>query len=104
MNRGKGSWARWEGKTLILHVRAQPRASRDAFGEIMGDAIKIHTSAPPVEGAANTQLIAFLAKQFGVPKRDVVLSHGDKGRIKTFRIESPSKLPPELDLHTADSR
>ena len=104
MSRSEALWARWEGKTLILHVRAQPRASRDAFGEIMGDAIKIHTCAPPVEGAANTQLIAFLAKQFGVPKRDVVLSHGDKGRIKTFRIESPSKLPPGLNLQTAKSQ
>ena len=98
MNRDDRSWARWEGKALVLNVRAQPRSSRDAFGEIMDDAIKIHTTATPVEGAANTQLVAFLAKQFGVAKRDVVLSHGNKGRIKTFRIESPARFPTEFEL------
>ena len=95
------TWYHWEDDTLILRVRAQPRASREAFAEVMDDAIKIHTTAPPVEGAANARLTMFLASQFGVAKRDVELVQGDKGRTKTFRIASPRKLPSLPGLQAA---
>ena len=91
-------WYHWDGDTLVLRVRAQPRASRDAFGDVHDDTIKIYTTTPPVDGAANTQLIGFLAKQFGTAKRDVELVKGDKGHVKTFYVHSPSKLPILSDL------
>jgi uncharacterized protein (TIGR00251 family) len=96
------SWYHWEDDMLVVRVRAQPRASRESFGEVMEDAIKIHTTAPPVDGAANTRLTAFLASQFGVAKRDVELVRGDRGRTKTFRIKSPVKLPALPDLKPAN--
>jgi uncharacterized protein (TIGR00251 family) len=97
----KRSWYHWEDETLVIRVRAQPRASRETFGEVLEDAIKIHTTAPPVDGAANTRLTGFLASQFGTAKRNVELVRGDKGRTKTFRIKSPGKLPALPGLHSA---
>lgn len=91
-------WYRWDDDTLVLRVRAQPRASRDAFGDVLDDTIKVHTTAPPVDGAANAQITSFLAKQFGVARRNVELVKGDKGRVKTFRIKSPGKLPSSSGL------
>jgi uncharacterized protein (TIGR00251 family) len=84
----------WQGENLILHVRVQPRASRD---EIVGphgdDALKIRITAPPVEGKANTHLIRFLAKAFGVSRSQIRLLGGDSSRIKQLSIDSPQQLP-----------
>jgi uncharacterized protein (TIGR00251 family) len=90
------SWYSWEDETLILHVKVQPKASNNAFAEVMGDTIKLRTTAPPVDGKANEQIIAWLAKGFGVAKSDVQLCSGDIARFKTFRIVAPKKLLADI--------
>jgi len=90
------SWYSREDKTLILHVKVQPKASSNTFTEVMGDAIKLRTTVPPVNGKANEQIIAWLAKGFGVAKPDVHLSSGDLARFKTFRIAAPKKLLADI--------
>jgi len=90
------SWYSWEHETLILRVKVQPKASNNAFAEVMGDAIKLCTTAPPVDGKANEQIIAWLAKGFGVAKSDLQLSSGDIARFKTFRIVAPKKLLADI--------
>jgi uncharacterized protein (TIGR00251 family) len=87
---------RRDGADLILRVQVQPRASRNEFAGLHGDRLKIRLTAPPVEGAANAALIAFLAEAFGVAKRQVTLLAGDTGRAKTLRIAGPARLPAEL--------
>ncbi len=90
------AWWRRDGADIVLQVLVQPRASRERFGEVIGDRIKVSLTAPPVEGAANEVLRAFLAKQFGVPKSHVSLESGETGRRKRVRIEGPTKLPSAL--------
>lgn len=69
-----------------FEVQLAPRASRDALlGEHDG-AVKIALTAPPVDGAANAALVAFLAKQLGVAKRDVRLAHGHASRRKVVEV------------------
>lgn len=51
-----------------------------------GDAILIRLSAPPVDGAANDALIAFLSDVLDVPRRDITLIAGEKSRDKRVRI------------------
>jgi uncharacterized protein YggU (UPF0235/DUF167 family) len=46
--------------------------------------------APPVEGAANEALVALVAKQFGVAKRDVAIVAGEAGRRKRLFIAGNS--------------
>lgn len=95
-------WCRWEGQDLILRVQIQPRASRDEPAGVIADRLKIRITAPPVEGRANTHLIAFLAKQFGVTKSAVTLLRGEKGRTKLVRICAPSKIPVGLSIPNSD--
>jgi uncharacterized protein (TIGR00251 family) len=90
------SWYSWEGESLILRIKVQPKASSNAFAEVMGDAIKLRTTAPPIDGKANEQIIAWLAKGFGVAKSNVQLSSGDVARFKTFRIAAPKKLVADI--------
>jgi uncharacterized protein (TIGR00251 family) len=88
------SWYRWEGDELILHLRVQPKASKDAFSGPYGDAeYKVTLTAPPVDGKANAHLLKFIAKAFGIPRSRVVLESGAHSRSKCLRLKSPSRLP-----------
>lgn len=92
-------WYQWQGNTLLLTLRVQPRASSD---EIVGphgeEALKVRITAPPVDGKANQHLIAFLAKCFGVTKGQVNLLKGDSGRNKRFAIDSPTRFPEAASI------
>jgi hypothetical protein len=87
----------WQGDDLILRCHLQPKASRDEFAGPHGDSVKIRITAPPIEGRANAHLIGFLAKQFGVAKRDVVILSGELGRQKRVCIRRPGRIPTGLD-------
>ena len=74
-----------------IAVRVQPRASRSEVVGTHGDAIKIRVAAPPVDGAANKELIAFLSKRLGVAKSAVRIVKGAQGRDKLVEIEGLSE-------------
>lgn len=52
-----------------------------------GDCIKIRLAAPPVDGAANAALVAFVADRLGIAKRRVRIVGGATARRKTVEIE-----------------
>lgn len=69
---------------LTIHV--QPRASRTEVAGRHGDAIKIRLKAPPVDGAANAELITFLAQQLGVSRSAVRIVRGETSRRKLVEV------------------
>ena len=69
-----------------IALQIQPRASRTELIGAHGDALKIRLAAPPVDGEANDELVRFLAKVLGVPKRAVTIVRGATGRRKTVRV------------------
>jgi uncharacterized protein (TIGR00251 family) len=71
-----------------LHI--QPRASRSEVVGHHGDAIKIRITAPPVEGAANKELIRFLARKLSVPQGAIQLLSGESGRRKRVAVDGLS--------------
>ena len=85
-----------DGVRLTLHI--QPRASRTELTGRHGDAIKIRLAAPPVDGAANAELVSFLADRLGVPRAAVVIRHGESGRRKTVEIGGLSAAEAEQRL------
>jgi len=92
------SWYKWQGKQLIITLRIQPRASRDEIIGPYGEALKVRITAPPVDGKANEYLIKFIAKQFGVTRRDVKLISGETGRNKRIVISEPKKFPGKAPI------
>jgi uncharacterized protein (TIGR00251 family) len=74
-----------DGAILTIHI--QPRASTTECVGIHGDAIKIRVAAPPVDGAANDQLIRFLARQLSVPIASVQIHSGAGGRHKRVLVK-----------------
>lgn len=71
---------------VIVTVRVVPRASKTEFaGEIDG-AMKIRLSSPPVDGAANAELIKLFAKTLGVSRSKVSIVFGETSKTKRLRI------------------
>lgn len=67
-----------------MHV--VPRARRSEVAGRHGEAIRIRIAAPPVDGAANDELVRFLVERLGVPRAAVSLKAGASGRRKTVAI------------------
>ncbi|MBF0184128.1 MAG: DUF167 domain-containing protein [Magnetococcales bacterium] len=82
---------RWQGEDWWLEVRVQPRASRVAVLGMHGAAIKIALTAPPVEGAANQALCAWLADQLRVAKSRVQVVAGEQARDKRLHIQAVTR-------------
>ena len=99
-------WCRSEkdgnGQRLILTLHVQPGAKRTEATGLHGDALKIRLAALPVEGAANSALMEFLAGVFGVPQRQVSLRHGLNSRRKVVEIRDATLGPDALLKKTAE--
>jgi uncharacterized protein (TIGR00251 family) len=80
---------------LRLDVRVQPRASRNELAGVHGGALKVRLQAPPVDGAANEALVAFLAESLGVPRAAVRVVAGATSRAKVVEIEGVRRTSVE---------
>lgn len=83
---------------MKLRIRATPNARKSeviAWEEdaLVGRVLRVRVKAPPVEGKANAELRAFLAKTLGLPKSKVRLEKGDASRFKAFVIPDGTPLP-----------
>jgi hypothetical protein len=95
------SWARRVPEGWLLAVHAQPGAKRSEVAGLHGDALKLRVAAPPVEGRANDELAAFVAKALGVPKGKVRVVKGGASRRKTVLVAAREADPARL-LRPAD--
>lgn len=71
----------------ILTVHLQPKASTTECVGIYGNALKIRVAAPPVDGAANDELIRFLARRLSIPSTSVQIQFGASGRHKRVLVK-----------------
>ena len=66
-----------------------------------GEAIKIRLTSPPVDDAANEELIALLAKELGVPRSGVRIVSGARARSKVVEVVGTS-IDRVMQLATKD--
>ena len=70
-----------------LALRVTPRASKNEIVEILNDGtVKVHLTAPPVEGKANEALLKFLAEILDVPASHLDIVAGGTGRDKLISV------------------
>lgn len=70
-----------------IAVNVVPRAGRSAIAAVMADGtVRIQLKAAPVNGEANRELVALLAKVLRVPKTRVAVVGGVTGRKKLVSI------------------
>lgn len=71
---------------MQLTVRVIPRANKPGIAGIRDGALVVRLQSPPIEGAANGELIEIIAKTFGAAKRDVVIVAGEHSKLKRVAI------------------
>ena len=76
---------------LVFRVQVVPRSSRsEVVGEHNGS-LRVRIAAPPVDGAANEELIHVLAKTFKVSRGAVTIVSGHGSRLKQVSIDGVSE-------------
>jgi uncharacterized protein (TIGR00251 family) len=73
---------------VVFKVHVVPGASRSEIAGSHNDSLRVRVAARPVEGAANEELILFLAKTFKVSKSSVRIISGARGRSKQVSVEA----------------
>jgi uncharacterized protein len=93
-----------EMNTVLLKVRVIPRAAKSGLAGMRGDAWLVRLHAPPVDGAANDELIALLAQVLGVPERAVSIASGARSRQKSVRVSGIDAATAAARLASAQPR
>lgn len=75
-----------DGEDVLLWIKAIPGASRDQVAGLVGDRLKIKTSAPPEAGKANKAVAKLIAKALGVRPNAVSVESGRTNPEKVIRI------------------
>jgi uncharacterized protein (TIGR00251 family) len=74
-------------KGIRLKIKVEPRSSRKGISGIVGDTVKIKVHAPPVEGAANNEIIEILSQAFQIKKTAIKIITGHYAREKIVELE-----------------
>jgi len=82
---------------VVIAVRVIPRAGRSGLAGVRNGAVLVRLQAPPVEGAANSELVEVMATALGVSRRAVTIVSGERSRQKRVRVAG-------IDLATAEAK
>jgi uncharacterized protein (TIGR00251 family) len=89
---------------VLIDVRVVPRAKRSGLAGQRGDALLVRLQAPPVEGAANEELVEVLSAALGVPRRDVSIVSGERGRQKRVKVTGVDAATAAARLKGGDTQ
>lgn len=78
------------GEGVRFEVWAKPRAKKSRLAGERGHAIEVSLAAPPVDGAANEELVRVLASVLDVPKRAVAIVRGETSQRKLVEVRGIS--------------
>jgi uncharacterized protein (TIGR00251 family) len=84
---------------IVIDVRVITRSGTSGVSGTRDGSILVRLNAPPVEGAANAELIDVIARVLDVPKRAVTIVAGERSRSKRVRVDgitaahAASRLP-----------
>ena len=76
---------------LTFKVQVVPRASRSEIVGEYGGALRVRIAAPPVDGAANEELIRTLARALGVKRGAIEITAGHTSKTKQLRVTGASR-------------
>ena len=82
----KGRASPNSGSTARLDVHVSPNARISAITGIRERTVHVRVARPPVDGAANEELIDIVSRALSVPRRDVRLVRGETARRKLLEV------------------
>ena len=86
MQKSRKAQAPASDSSCLIQVHVVPRSSRVSI-ELVGKMhYKIKLTSPPLEGAANDQLVRILADRLSLPRRQIEIISGEHARVKRLRL------------------
>ena len=76
------------GGMKIIRVKVKPNARVSTLEEVAGGPWLAQLKSPPVDGKANRELVALIARHLACPKSAVSIKSGASGRIKLVKIDN----------------
>ena len=71
----------------VIQVKVKPGARVSSLEPAEGGVWLAQLKSPPIDGKANQELIALIARRFQCRKSAVSIKSGASGRVKLVRIE-----------------
>jgi len=73
---------------VVVDIHVIPNASRTQADGAHDGALRVRLHAPPVDGKANSALMAWLADTLNISKRNVELVRGQTSKRKQLRVSA----------------
>jgi uncharacterized protein (TIGR00251 family) len=74
--------------SLHLRIKATPKSAATGIAGVMEDGtLRVKIAAAPERGRANAELCAWLARQLGVPQRNVSMVAGETSALKRVVVK-----------------
>lgn len=68
-------------------IKVKPNSKQQNIIEMSDGSLIVHLKSPPVDGKANSELIAILAEKYHLPKSKINIKSGLSSRQKVVEIE-----------------
>ena len=79
---------------ITIEIKVEPRSSNKGIAGVMeNNVLKVKLTSPPVEGAANEQLIEVLAEELKVKRSQVKVIRGHASKRKVVEISGVETIP-----------
>ncbi len=75
---------------IYLKIIIQPRAARESVVGSYQGRLKVKVNAPPVEAAANKNLISVISKLLRAAKGNIIIKQGETSRNKLLLVKGIS--------------
>ena len=74
----------------VIAIKVKPNSRVSLLEQVEGGVWLAQLKSPPIDGKANEELLALVARHFDCRKSAVSLKSGASARTKLVRIEGPS--------------
>jgi uncharacterized protein (TIGR00251 family) len=81
------------GTSVTLQVRVKPQSRESRLEPLPDGTWRAALKSPPVDGRANDELVALVARHFGVRRADVTIRAGAAARTKLVRVDGVASAP-----------
>ncbi len=82
------AWATTVSDGVVLSLHCQPGARASKVVGLHDERLKIQLKAPALENRANEALVAWLAEQLGLPRKQIEVLTGHTSRQKRVLVRS----------------
>lgn len=73
---------------MKIKVYIQPNSKKSGYAGLYDGIPKLKITAPPFDGAANSEIIKIFSKLLNISKSDITISSGQASRLKILDINT----------------